>query len=63
MESLKHEGIEKSCRRVRNGLDFSEHFKAEETLQGDAEGEFQPFSLIGGKYLYIKDMIWLLCNL
>merc|ERR1719320_1179057 len=25
--------------RVRNGLDFSEHFKAEETLQGDAEEE------------------------
>merc|ERR1719447_1920518 len=25
--------------RVRNGLDYSEHFKAEETLQGDAEEE------------------------
>merc|ERR1719500_1759979 len=24
--------------RVRNGLDYSEHFKTEETLQGDAEG-------------------------
>ena len=63
IESLKHEGIYKSCLRVRNGLDFSEHFKAEETLQGDAEGDFSTFSLIRGKYLHFKDMIWLLRNL
>ena len=25
--------------RVLSGLDFSDHFKAEETLQGEAEGE------------------------
>ena len=25
--------------RVRSGLDFSDHFKAEETLLGEAEGE------------------------
>ena len=43
MESHKHYGIYKSFPRVRNGLDFSEHFKAEETLQGDAEGDLSSF--------------------
>ena len=57
MESLNHEGIYKSCLRVRNGLDFSEHFKAEETLQGDAEGDLSTSPLIRGKYLYFKDVI------
>ena len=43
VESHKHYGIYKSFPRVRNGLDFSEHFKAEETLQGDAEGDLSSF--------------------
>ena len=41
--------------RVRNGLDFSEHFKAEETLQGDAEGAVSCFPPWKGQIYFLLD--------
>ena len=41
--------------RVRNGLDFSEHFKAEETLQGDAEGAVSCFPPLKGQIYFLLD--------
>ena len=37
---------------MRNGLDYSEHYKAEETLQGEAEGAFSSLSFVRGKYIF-----------
>lgn len=34
---------------MRNGLDYSEHFKTEETLQGDAEGSLSCFAFYQGQ--------------
>ena len=37
---------------MRNGLDYSEHYKAEETLQGEAEGAFSCICFVRGKYMF-----------
>ena len=38
---------------MRNGLDYSEHFKAEETLQVDAEGAMSCFVIFSQGQIYV----------